>query len=159
MKRQIRGPRGYFLPLISVNEGVFNTLPIIRVCYLKCLLDSQQLTSGFVMQVYTDWANHYLCRTRSKRLIDDLQTDMCDGILLADIIEAVSKYRLSINSYSLLFLHFLFYCLSFCLHYPIRSFQYFLFLSSSHVHILKHFMQMNREISGQNLILDTDSTD
>jgi hypothetical protein len=53
---------------------------------------------GFGMQVYTDWANHYLCRTRSKRLIHDLQTDVCDGVLLADIIEAVSKYRVSRNS-------------------------------------------------------------
>jgi hypothetical protein len=60
------------------------------------------------MQVYTDWANHYLCRTRSKRLIHDLQTDVCDGVLLADIIEAVSKYRVSKNNLYLFLSHTVF---------------------------------------------------
>ncbi|XP_069694202.1 protein sickie isoform X2 [Periplaneta americana] len=58
-------------------------------------LHKQQATASKkhmpIIQVYTDWANHYLCRTRSKRLIHDLQTDVCDGVLLADIIEAVTN--------------------------------------------------------------------
>ena len=43
-------------------------------------------------QIYTDWANHYLEKARSKRYISDLQQDVTDGVLLADVIEAVSKY-------------------------------------------------------------------
>ncbi|GFR03403.1 hypothetical protein TNCT_724561, partial [Trichonephila clavata] len=40
-------------------------------------------------RIYTDWANHYLDRGRYKRNIQDLQVDVCDGVLLADVIEAV----------------------------------------------------------------------
>ncbi|KAG8200459.1 hypothetical protein JTE90_000540 [Oedothorax gibbosus] len=39
--------------------------------------------------IYTDWANHYLDRGRYKKNIQDLQVDVCDGVLLADVIEAV----------------------------------------------------------------------
>lgn len=46
------------------------------------------------MQIYTDWANHYLQRGRHKRLITDLQQDIADGVLLAEVIEAVSKFIL-----------------------------------------------------------------
>ena len=44
-------------------------------------------------QIYTDWANHYLEKSRQKRYITDLQVDICDGVLLADVINAVSKYN------------------------------------------------------------------
>ncbi|XP_064478285.1 neuron navigator 3-like isoform X4 [Ornithodoros turicata] len=43
-----------------------------------------------IVQIYTDWANHYLERSRYKRYIQDLQTDVCDGVLLADVIDAVA---------------------------------------------------------------------
>ncbi|XP_022242115.1 protein sickie-like [Limulus polyphemus] len=42
------------------------------------------------LQIYTDWANQYLERGRFKRHIQDLQTDVSDGVLLADVIEAVT---------------------------------------------------------------------
>lgn len=42
--------------------------------------------------MYTDWANHYLEKSRSKKHIQDLQVDVTDGVVLADVIEAVSKY-------------------------------------------------------------------
>ncbi|XP_042895687.1 neuron navigator 2 isoform X6 [Parasteatoda tepidariorum] len=42
-----------------------------------------------IIQIYTDWANHYLDRGRYKRNIQDLQVDISDGVLLADVIEAV----------------------------------------------------------------------
>ena len=45
------------------------------------------------LQIYTDWANHYLEKARHKRCITDLQVDITDGVLLADVIEAVSKYH------------------------------------------------------------------
>lgn len=43
-------------------------------------------------QIYTDWANHYLAKSGHKRLIKDLQTDVTDGVLLAEIIQVVGKY-------------------------------------------------------------------
>ena len=45
-----------------------------------------------MFQIYTDWANHYLEKARSKKVITDLQQDICDGVMLAEVIEAVSKY-------------------------------------------------------------------
>ncbi|KAJ3592786.1 hypothetical protein NHX12_005125, partial [Muraenolepis orangiensis] len=39
--------------------------------------------------IYTDWANHYLAKSGHKRLIKDLQTDVTDGVLLAEIIQVV----------------------------------------------------------------------
>ena len=57
-----------------------------------------QITSHVVdyyfllVQIYTDWANHYLQKGRSKRHITDLQNDVMDGTVLADVIEAVSEY-------------------------------------------------------------------
>eukprot|EP00064_Thunnus_orientalis_P023829 superscaffoldBa00009430_g24090 len=41
--------------------------------------------------IYTDWANHYLAKSGHKRLIKDLQTDVTDGVLLAEIIQVVGK--------------------------------------------------------------------
>lgn len=52
--------------------------------------DGRNTLAGSSIQIYTDWANHYLERGRFKRYIQDLQTDVCDGILLADVIEAVT---------------------------------------------------------------------
>lgn len=46
----------------------------------------------FLLQIYTDWANYYLERGGCKRRVTDLQSDLCDGVLLADLVEAVSKY-------------------------------------------------------------------
>lgn len=58
----------------------FNFCPLVteRLCF--CL-----------MQIYTDWANHYLAKSGHKRLIKDLQTDVTDGVLLAEIIQVVGK--------------------------------------------------------------------
>lgn len=44
-------------------------------------------------QIYTDWANHYLAKSGHKRLIKDLQTDVTDGVLLAEIIQVVGKRK------------------------------------------------------------------
>ncbi|KAF4533418.1 hypothetical protein B566_EDAN013277, partial [Ephemera danica] len=46
-------------------------------------------TQNTIIQIYTDWANHYLEKARSKKRIHDLQTDISDGVVLCDIIEAV----------------------------------------------------------------------
>ena len=46
----------------------------------------------FPMQIYTDWANHFLEKAGRRNLIADLQVDITNGVLLAQVIEAVSKY-------------------------------------------------------------------
>ncbi|XP_029986428.1 LOW QUALITY PROTEIN: neuron navigator 2 [Sphaeramia orbicularis] len=50
-------------------------------------------TSGNT-QIYTDWANHYLAKSGHKRLIKDLQTDVTDGVLLAEIIQVVANEKI-----------------------------------------------------------------
>lgn len=44
------------------------------------------------LQIYTDWANHYLAKSGHKRLIKDLQQDVTDGVLLAEIIQVVGEW-------------------------------------------------------------------
>ncbi|KAM9765720.1 LOW QUALITY PROTEIN: neuron navigator 2 [Menidia menidia] len=46
-------------------------------------------------QIYTDWANHYLAKSGHKRLIKDLQTDVADGVLLAEIIQVVANEKIA----------------------------------------------------------------
>ncbi|XP_029316072.1 neuron navigator 2 isoform X1 [Cottoperca gobio] len=45
-------------------------------------------------RIYTDWANHYLAKSGNKRLIKDLQTDVADGVLLAEIIQVVANEKI-----------------------------------------------------------------
>lgn len=44
-------------------------------------------------QIYTEWANYYLERHNSKRKVVDLSVDVRDGLLLAEIIEAVTSFK------------------------------------------------------------------
>ena len=53
------------------------------------------------MQIYTDWANHYLAKSGHKRLIKDLQQDVTDGVLLAQIIQVVGKSRFDLRGVGL----------------------------------------------------------
>ncbi|XP_060923845.1 neuron navigator 2 isoform X2 [Limanda limanda] len=50
--------------------------------------------AGENTQIYTDWANHYLAKSGTKRLIKDLQTDVADGVLLAEIIQVVANEKI-----------------------------------------------------------------
>uniref|UniRef100_A0A8D3A6M1 Neuron navigator 3 n=1 Tax=Scophthalmus maximus TaxID=52904 RepID=A0A8D3A6M1_SCOMX len=50
--------------------------------------------AGANTQIYTDWANHYLARSGHKRLIKDLQADVADGVLLAEIIQVVANEKI-----------------------------------------------------------------
>ncbi|XP_050534791.1 protein sickie isoform X2 [Daktulosphaira vitifoliae] len=47
-----------------------------------------------IIKVYTDWANHYLDKAKSKRNIKDLQQDLADGVLLSDLVEIICNHRL-----------------------------------------------------------------
>ncbi|XP_047658791.1 neuron navigator 2 isoform X3 [Tachysurus fulvidraco] len=44
--------------------------------------------------IYTDWANHYLAKSGHKQLIKDLQQDVSDGVLLAEIIQVVANEKI-----------------------------------------------------------------
>ncbi|KAL1271812.1 hypothetical protein QQF64_030828, partial [Cirrhinus molitorella] len=44
--------------------------------------------------IYTDWANHYLAKSGHKRLIKDLQQDVSDGVLLAEIIQVIANEKI-----------------------------------------------------------------
>uniref|UniRef100_A0A1B0FML6 Calponin-homology (CH) domain-containing protein n=1 Tax=Glossina morsitans morsitans TaxID=37546 RepID=A0A1B0FML6_GLOMM len=45
------------------------------------------------IKIYTDWANYYLERAKSKKKVTDLSSDCRDGLLLAEIIEAVTSFK------------------------------------------------------------------
>ncbi|KPI93241.1 Protein sickie [Papilio xuthus] len=50
-----------------------------------------------IVQIYTDWANHYLERARSRRRAGTsgggLARDCADGLLLADVLEGVTGQK------------------------------------------------------------------
>ncbi|XP_046669946.1 protein sickie isoform X3 [Homalodisca vitripennis] len=70
----IRGPRSVQDPVDSLHK-------------------SNNVQYKSIIQVYTDWANHYLEKARCRKMISDLQQDMRDGVLLADLIEAVTGQK------------------------------------------------------------------
>ncbi|CAH2325624.1 neuron navigator 2 isoform X1 [Pelobates cultripes] len=61
-------------------------------CHTIQKVDSDE--NDFDTQIYTDWANHYLSKSGHKRLIKDLQQDVTDGVLLADIIQVVANEKI-----------------------------------------------------------------
>ena len=43
-----------------------------------------------IIEIYTDWANHYLDKIHNgRRRVKDLQSELQDGLILAEVIEAV----------------------------------------------------------------------
>uniref|UniRef100_A0A4W5K910 Neuron navigator 2 n=1 Tax=Hucho hucho TaxID=62062 RepID=A0A4W5K910_9TELE len=66
------------------DEGEGTTTPIKR-------LSTTGIDDREDPQIYTDWANHYLVKSGRQRLIKDLQQDVTDGVLLAEIIQVVGK--------------------------------------------------------------------
>uniref|UniRef100_A0A095A7L7 Neuron navigator 3 n=1 Tax=Schistosoma haematobium TaxID=6185 RepID=A0A095A7L7_SCHHA len=47
----------------------------------------------FSLKLYTDWANHYLEKANYSNLIKNIQKDLSNGLLLADIIHAVANIK------------------------------------------------------------------
>ncbi|CAB1428032.1 unnamed protein product [Pleuronectes platessa] len=56
------------------------------------LLDTDR-ASVLSLQIYTDWANHYLAKSGCPRLIKDLSQDIPDGVLLAQIIQIIANEK------------------------------------------------------------------
>ena len=47
-----------------------------------------------IIEIYTDWANHYLDKTKGRRRITNLQAELSDGLVLCEVIEAVTQQRI-----------------------------------------------------------------
>ena len=51
-------------------------------------------TQKSIIEIYTDWANHYLDKLHGgRKKVKDLQKELQDGIILAEVIEAVMGAR------------------------------------------------------------------
>ena len=46
-----------------------------------------------IVEIYTDWANHYLEKTKGKHKIKNLQSELTDGLLLTEVIESVTHQK------------------------------------------------------------------
>ncbi|GCB70653.1 hypothetical protein scyTo_0001338 [Scyliorhinus torazame] len=57
-------------------------------------MDHEAIGEARIIFIYTDWANHYLAKSGHKRLIRDLQQDVTDGVLLAEIIQVVANEKI-----------------------------------------------------------------
>lgn len=92
----------YFLGFTGIapkDLGTFSGLTSVQT-FLRtrqpcseCLTAPNILTVCFVLllQIYTDWANHYLAKSGCPRLIKDLSQDVADGVLLAQIIQIIGR--------------------------------------------------------------------
>ncbi|KAF6205071.1 hypothetical protein GE061_019238 [Apolygus lucorum] len=60
---------------------------------LRWMVPSTAAHHKSIIQIYIDWGNHYLEKARSRKMLTDLQTDLVDGLLLADLIEAVTNHK------------------------------------------------------------------
>lgn len=70
---------------------------LVMLTNMSCLslsLSDTQTLRRFVLslQIYTDWANHYLAKSGCPRLIKDLSQDVTDGVLLAQIIQIIGRH-------------------------------------------------------------------
>ncbi|XP_068826345.1 neuron navigator 3 isoform X2 [Capricornis sumatraensis] len=64
----------------------------------NCEFEEKKILQGKAKEtedskIYTDWANHYLAKSGHKRLIKDLQQDIADGVLLAEIIQIIANEK------------------------------------------------------------------
>uniref|UniRef100_A0A4W5NQL4 Neuron navigator 2 n=1 Tax=Hucho hucho TaxID=62062 RepID=A0A4W5NQL4_9TELE len=104
---QIQNP-ARLLSVVHIKHSTYPRSPV--QCYLQAIALPVLTSNGLVLselivflnvncismcfvvgQIYTDWANHYLVKSGRKRLIKDLQQDVTDGVLLAEIIQVVGK--------------------------------------------------------------------
>uniref|UniRef100_A0A4W6EGQ2 Neuron navigator 3 n=1 Tax=Lates calcarifer TaxID=8187 RepID=A0A4W6EGQ2_LATCA len=75
-----------------MNAPAEHNGPNLNTTRIYARSEPQQKKEGY--SIYTDWANHYLAKSGHKRLIKDLQTDVTDGVLLAEIIQVVANEKI-----------------------------------------------------------------
>lgn len=73
------------------NSFPLNPTFVLRIFIVSLFPLPSHFFPPSVHQIYTDWANHYLAKSGHKRLIKDLQQDIADGVLLAEIIQIIGK--------------------------------------------------------------------
>ncbi|XP_069831704.1 neuron navigator 3 isoform X9 [Dendropsophus ebraccatus] len=83
------------LELLKAEKSVSSCQLMLKP---SCDFDEKKTFQGNVREaedrkIYTDWANHYLAKSGHKRLIKDLQQDVADGVLLAEIIQIIANEK------------------------------------------------------------------
>uniref|UniRef100_A0A8U8CGA1 Neuron navigator 3 n=1 Tax=Geospiza parvula TaxID=87175 RepID=A0A8U8CGA1_GEOPR len=86
-------PISLFMPLSSLILIVLLCKPTFVLRLFIVFFPLFPLPSLSALQIYTDWANHYLAKSGHKRLIKDLQQDIADGVLLAEIIQIIANEK------------------------------------------------------------------
>lgn len=81
--------------LLIFNFGLIKDVNVnLQLCLLRLTMDSKSLVNCLKnydeLQIYLDWANHYLQKGRSTRRIQDLEQDLRDGVIIADVVQAIS---------------------------------------------------------------------
>eukprot|EP00090_Calanus_glacialis_P010676 TRINITY_DN19122_c0_g1_i1.p1 TRINITY_DN19122_c0_g1~~TRINITY_DN19122_c0_g1_i1.p1 ORF type:complete len:1943 (-),score=331.98 TRINITY_DN19122_c0_g1_i1:185-6013(-) len=59
---------------------------------MSCVNQGKMEKQKSIVEIYTDWANHYLEKTKGRK-IKNLQTELSDGLILTEIIEAVTHQK------------------------------------------------------------------
>ncbi|XP_045887865.1 neuron navigator 2 [Micropterus dolomieu] len=85
-------PSALALPLVPVKTHIPSLGQQVGAGSTRSITPVSE--AGGNSQIYTDWANHYLSKSGHKRLIKDLQTDVTDGVLLAEIIQVVANEKI-----------------------------------------------------------------
>jgi len=59
---------------------------------MACVKQGKMEKQKSIVEIYTDWANHYLEKTKGRK-IKNLQTELSDGLILTEIIESVTHQK------------------------------------------------------------------
>lgn len=59
---------------------------------MSCVKQGKNEKQKSIVEIYTDWANHYLEKTKGRK-IKNLQTELSDGLVLTEIIESVTHQK------------------------------------------------------------------
>uniref|UniRef100_A0A8C7LUH2 Neuron navigator 2b n=1 Tax=Oncorhynchus mykiss TaxID=8022 RepID=A0A8C7LUH2_ONCMY len=99
MKSGLPKPVHSALP-IPQAQNLARLLSVVHVKHSTYPRSPVQFCHSNPQIIYTDWANHYLVKSGRQRLIKDLQQDVTDGVLLAEIIQVVANEKIEdINGY------------------------------------------------------------
>ena len=80
------------LPEMNSRQNSFSGLSSKKSLLAPAAKQQQQQPKS-IIEIYTDWANHYLDKLRGCNKIKDLQTELADGIVLSDVIEGVTGQK------------------------------------------------------------------
>uniref|UniRef100_A0A8D2BFF6 Neuron navigator 3 n=1 Tax=Sus scrofa TaxID=9823 RepID=A0A8D2BFF6_PIG len=92
------GSQHYSSSPLELTESESSVLSCKLTLHSTCECEETKPVQGKAEEtedskIYTDWANHYLAKSGHKRLIKDLQQDIADGVLLAEIIQIIANEK------------------------------------------------------------------